>query len=120
MINGEPNCTKDRMIVLGSLVFHYWNTVNYYYRLCSQNNYDIVIYFNHLFLKGTIFRYFDKIVGSHPVMLIVTARFSRAIEDSETLHLKILKLCSLSHMRIFCDIVQLQFVFCLLILNTVL
>ena len=53
---------------------------------------------------------FENIFGSNPVMLIISARFSRAIEDSETLRSKLLDLCSLSHLYMFCDIVQLQYV----------
>ena len=43
-------------------------------------------------------------------MLIITARSSRVIEDSETLSLKIVNLCSLSRLQFFGDIVQLQYV----------
>ena len=43
-------------------------------------------------------------------MLIISARSSRAIEDSENLCSKLLVLCSLSRLHIFCDIVQLQYV----------
>ena len=53
---------------------------------------------------------FDHIFGHNPVMLIISARSSRAVEDSETLRSKLLDLCSLSHLHIFCDIVQLQYV----------
>ena len=43
--------------------------------------------------------------SSHSVMLIVTARSSVVIEYSDNFHLKILNLCSFSHLYIFCDIV---------------
>ena len=42
--------------------------------------------------------------------LLFSACSSRAIEYSEILRSKILDLCSLSHLHIFCDIVQLQYV----------
>ena len=53
---------------------------------------------------------FDNIFGHNPVMLIISARSSRAVEDSETIRSKILELCCLSHLHIFCDNVQLQYV----------
>ena len=43
--------------------------------------------------------------GSHPVMLIVTGRSSRVIEDSENLPLNKLNIFSLSHLHIICDII---------------
>ena len=43
-------------------------------------------------------------------MLIISARSSRAIEDSENLRSKLLVLCSLYRLHIFYDIVQLQYV----------
>ena len=43
-------------------------------------------------------------------MLIISARSSRAIEDSGFLRSKLLVLCSLFHLHLFCDIVQLQYV----------
>ena len=53
---------------------------------------------------------FNNAFGNIPVMLLVSDRSSRAIEDSKTLRSKILDLCSLSHLHIFCDIIQLQYV----------
>ena len=53
---------------------------------------------------------FDTIFGHNPVMLIISARSFRAIEDSETLRSLLLDLRSHSHLDIFCDIVQLQYV----------
>ena len=47
----------------------------------------------------------DTIFGDNPVMLLISARSSRATEDTESLHSKLLDLCSLSHLHIFCDIV---------------
>ena len=44
---------------------------------------------------------FSNIFRHNPVMLLVIARSSRAIEDSENLHSKLLDLCSLSHLPIF-------------------
>ena len=52
---------------------------------------------------------FENIFGPNPVMLIISARFSRAIKDSEILRSKLLDICSLSHLYMFCDIVQLQY-----------
>ena len=51
---------------------------------------------------------FDNSFGHNPVMLIISTRSSRAIEDSETLRTKLLDIFSLSHLHSFCDIVQLQ------------
>ena len=53
---------------------------------------------------------FNNAFGNIPVMLLISDRSSRAIEDSKTLRSKILDLCSLSHLHIFCDIIQLQYV----------
>ena len=43
-------------------------------------------------------------------MLLITARSSRAIEESDTLRSKIYILCSHFQLHIFCNIVQLQYV----------
>ena len=43
-------------------------------------------------------------------MLIISARSSRTIEDSGFLRSKLLGLCNLFHLHLFCDIVQLQYV----------
>ena len=53
---------------------------------------------------------FDNIFGIAPEMLLITARSSRAIEESDTLRSKIDKMCSLSHLYMFYNIVQLQYV----------
>ena len=44
---------------------------------------------------------FDNIFGYNPVMLIISARSSRVIEDSETFRSKLLVFCSLSHLHLF-------------------
>ena len=43
-------------------------------------------------------------------MLLVTARFFRAIDDSDTLRSKFSTLCSRSQLHMFCNTVQLQYV----------
>ena len=53
---------------------------------------------------------FDNIFGIAPEMLLITARSSRAIEESDTLRSKLDTICSLSQLHIFCNIVQLQYV----------
>ena len=53
---------------------------------------------------------FNDIFGSNPVMLIFITRSYHTIEVSSTLRLKILNLCSLFQLHIFCDIIQLQYV----------
>ena len=53
---------------------------------------------------------FDNIFGLTPDILLVTARSSRAIGDSDTLRSKFAILCSPSQLHIFCNIVQLQYV----------
>ena len=44
---------------------------------------------------------FDNIFGHNPVMLLISARSSRAIEDSETFHSKLVDICNLSNLNIF-------------------
>ena len=44
---------------------------------------------------------FDKIFGLNPVILLISVRSSRVIEDSESLRSKLLDLCSLYHLHIF-------------------
>ena len=53
---------------------------------------------------------FDNLFGIAPEMLLITARSSRAIEESDTFRLKLDTICSLSHLHIFYNIVQLQYV----------
>ena len=77
-------------------------------RICSPSNVGCTYTGTLDFLDDQ--QSFDNIFRYNPVMLFISARSSHDIEDSEFLRSKLLDLCSLSRLHIFCDIVLMHYV----------